>query len=122
MKIAKSYNHKTGITYVYEVLENKWDKEKQRSVSKRRLIGKLDPVTGEIIPTRKRAAKNDAQEHASTSAAPVPEAELPDVPVDPIDRLKVDELIKQVSGLKNAVHSFDTQIDQILAALQKLVQ
>jgi transposase len=44
-------NKKTGITYVYD---NKpyWDKEKQQSRTKRTLIGKLDPDTGEIVPTR----------------------------------------------------------------------
>lgn len=54
MKIAKSYNKKTGVTYVYEVLETKWNPEKKRGEPVRRLIGKLDPVTGEIIPTGKR--------------------------------------------------------------------
>lgn len=44
-------NKQTGVTYVYE---NKvyWDKEKQQSTAKRKLIGKLDPVTQEIVPTR----------------------------------------------------------------------
>jgi transposase len=51
MGIVYHTNKKTGITYAYE---NKayWDKEKKQSRSKRKLIGKVDPETGEIVPTR----------------------------------------------------------------------
>ncbi len=42
---------RTGITYAYET-EYYWDKEKKQSRSKRTCIGKVDPVTGEIVPTR----------------------------------------------------------------------
>lgn len=51
MGIVFYTNKKTGITYAYE---NKayWDKEKKQSRSKRKLIGKVDPVSGEIVPTR----------------------------------------------------------------------
>lgn len=51
MSISKSYNKQNGVTYVYEVYENYWNKEKKRPESKRRLIGKIDPETGEIVPT-----------------------------------------------------------------------
>ena len=43
---------KNGITYVYEN-ESYWDKEKKQPRSKRRLIGHIDPATGEIVPNRK---------------------------------------------------------------------
>lgn len=62
MSISKSYNKQNGVTYVYEVYENYWNKEKKRSESKRRLIGKIDPETGEIVPTsraKKRIDKNE---------------------------------------------------------------
>lgn len=53
---------KTGIRYAYD---NKayWDKEKKQSRAKRKLIGKVDPETGEIVPTRdykKRSNKESA--------------------------------------------------------------
>ncbi len=51
MPIVYLRNKETEITYVYEN-QAFWDKEKQQSRSKRKLIGKLDPETGEIIPTR----------------------------------------------------------------------
>lgn len=34
-----------------------WDKEKQQSRAKRRLIGRLDPETGAIVPTDGRGRK-----------------------------------------------------------------
>ena len=46
-------NKKTGITYAYESFSY-WDKEKKQSRAKRKCIGKVDPQTGKIIPTRKK--------------------------------------------------------------------
>ena len=57
MSISKSYNKQNGVTYVYEVIENYWDKEKKQSRSKRKLIGKIDPVSGEMIPTTPKGRK-----------------------------------------------------------------
>ena len=51
---------RTGITYAYET-EYYWDKEKKQSRAKRVCIGKVDPVTGEIVPTRGRARKGEAK-------------------------------------------------------------
>lgn len=45
-----------GTTYVYEV-ENYWNKEKKQSRQKKKLIGKRDPKTNEIIPTGKNRDK-----------------------------------------------------------------
>ena len=56
MSIVKQYHKDTGITYVYES-ENYWDPEKQQGRSRRKCIGKIDPETGEIIPTGKRGRK-----------------------------------------------------------------
>lgn len=53
MAIVKTRNKKTGILYAYES-ESYWDKEKQQPRSRRKLIGKVDETTGEIIPTRKK--------------------------------------------------------------------
>lgn len=51
MSQVKVTNKKSGITYVYES-ESYWDKEKKQPRNKRKLIGKIDPETGEIVPTR----------------------------------------------------------------------
>ena len=49
-------NSRSGITYAYE---NKafWDPELKRSRSKRKLIGRVDKETGEIVPTDGRCKK-----------------------------------------------------------------
>ena len=61
MGIVYQTDKRVGITYAYE---NKayWDKEKKQSRSKRTLIGRVDPDTGEIIPTegkRKESARKE---------------------------------------------------------------
>ena len=45
-------NKKTGVTYVYESVSH-WDKEKQQPRSKQVCIGKIDPTTGELIPSKR---------------------------------------------------------------------
>lgn len=47
----RGYQKVNGITYVYEGV-SEWDKEKKRSVQKRKYIGKSDEDTGELIPNR----------------------------------------------------------------------
>jgi len=51
--IVYQTNKQTNITYAYESVSC-WDKEKQQSRAKRRCIGRIDPGTKEIIPTRKK--------------------------------------------------------------------
>lgn len=46
-------NKKTGVTYAYESISF-WDKDKQYSRAKRKCIGRVDPETQKIVPTRKR--------------------------------------------------------------------
>ena len=62
MTLINQYDKRTGITYVYES-ESYWDKEKQQPRSKRKLIGKLDEKTGEIIPTDGRGKKRTKKEN-----------------------------------------------------------
>ena len=57
MSLVRNTNKKTGVTYVYES-ESYWDKEKQQARSRRKLVGKIDPETGEIVPTGKRGRKS----------------------------------------------------------------
>ena len=54
---VKRKNQSGTTTYVYESLSY-WDKEKKQSRSKRKLIGKVDPETGEIVPTGRPGRKN----------------------------------------------------------------
>ena len=56
MAIIKQYHKDTDTTYVYDSVSY-WDAEKGQSRSKRKLLGKLDPASGEIIPTGQRGRK-----------------------------------------------------------------
>lgn len=70
MGIVFQKNKKTGITYAYENTSY-WDKEKKQSRAKRKLIGKLDPETGQIIPTRPYN-KNEEDSGEEFKRGPVP--------------------------------------------------
>lgn len=56
MGIVYQKDKRSGITYAYEN-QSFWDKELKRSRSKRKLIGRVDPETGEIVPTDGRCRK-----------------------------------------------------------------
>ena len=57
--IIKKLNKQSGVTYVYES-ESYWDKEKKQPRSRRKLVGKIDEETGEIVPTNgKRGRKKE---------------------------------------------------------------
>ena len=52
------HKKKNGAIYVYSV-ESYWDKEKKAPRNKQKCIGRLDPLTGEVQPNRKRAAPQE---------------------------------------------------------------
>ena len=61
-----------GTVYVYRST-SVWDPDKGYPVPKRTLVGKLDPTSGELIPTRKQNRKKgsaDAQEQAAKHIVP----------------------------------------------------
>ena len=53
--IVYQIDKKTGAKFAYESVSY-WDKEKKQPRSKRKYLGKVDPETGEIIPSRSSAA------------------------------------------------------------------
>lgn len=56
MAMVKQLDKRSGITYVYESVSY-WDREKKQGRSKRTLVGRLDPVSGEIVPTDGRGKR-----------------------------------------------------------------
>jgi len=55
--IVYQRDKRSGITYAYES-HSYWDKEKKQSRARRTLIGRVDKVSGEIVPTDGRGRKN----------------------------------------------------------------
>ncbi len=68
MAIVKQYHKDTDTTYVYES-ESYWDPEKKQSRSRRKVIGKIDPDTGKIIPTGQRGRKKKEPDGATTPSS-----------------------------------------------------
>lgn len=95
MGIVYQTDKRTGVTYAYEN-QSFWDPELKRSKSKRKLIGRVDPETREIIPTDGRCKK------LSPSYVPV-EGEY--VMPKTIKELKeeVKRLLKENSDLKKRI-------------------
>jgi len=68
--IVYQTSKQTGITYAYESLSY-WDKEKKQSRAKRKCIGRVDPETKEIIPTRKRGSAGDREKVHKRGPVPI---------------------------------------------------
>lgn len=70
MFYQKKKDSKSGRIYYYEC-ENVWDKEAKKYVCKRKLVGRWDPETNTVIPTRPRTrhAKEEVekQEESATT-------------------------------------------------------
>jgi hypothetical protein len=70
MGIVYHTNKTTGITYAYEN-EAYWDKDKKQSRARRKPLGKVDPDTGDIVPTRGYKKKEAGGGDAATRRGPV---------------------------------------------------
>ena len=73
-------NKKSGVVYAYEN-RSYWDPQKKQSRANRKLLGKVDLLTGNIVPTRGRKAKADMADHTSEETANQA-AEKPDYQFD----------------------------------------
>lgn len=92
MAIIKQYDKRSGITYAYES-HSYWDPEKKMTRAKRKLIGRVDPETGEIVPTDGRNRKKK-------------EAVLPETQ----DYKKLyEELLKKYESQETLLHSLQKQ-------------
>lgn len=53
-KLSYRYNKKNDTTYVYSIEKCYWDKKKKSPRNKQVCLGKLNPETGKIIPSKRR--------------------------------------------------------------------
>ncbi len=86
---------RSGITYAYEN-QSFWNPELKRSKSKRKLIGRVDPKTKEIIPTDGRCRKRSPSYVAEPDAYVMPKN---------IKELKTEvlRLLKENAELKDQI-------------------
>ena len=113
MSIVKVFNKKAGVTYVYES-ESYWDKEKQQPRNRRTLIGKIDPATGEVVPTGKPGRK-------AASASVKAGSDNPDYAA--LVSL-LDERGREIATLKERVHELESQCkrkDDIMDRIRSMI-
>lgn len=114
--IIKRLNKQTGITYVYES-ESYWDKEKKQPRSRRKLIGKIDEETGEIVPTggkgrSKKSSLTDLPENVSDSR------ELENLCRKQAAQIQQDDL--EISALKKQVMELTLSVNEYKRRLSKI--
>lgn len=98
MAIIKQFDRRSGITYVYDS-KSYYDKEKKCSRAKRTLIGKIDPDTGEMIPTdgRNKGAKSK------------PDSVSPEINKDK----RIQELVDENRQLKLQISALKKELERI---------
>ena len=74
MFYQKKKDSKSDRIYYYEC-ENVWDKDKKKYVCKRKLVGRWDPESETVIPTRPRNTAKRKQEEAEQALEPGQEYE-----------------------------------------------
>lgn len=112
MSIVKLKDKRSGTTYVYES-ESYWDKEKKQPRSRRKLIGKLDEETGEVIPTGKSGRKKLSEKETEESNSPEPITEYTRV---------IAEKDEQIQALKAENRTLLKEKQDILKTLEALCQ
>lgn len=90
----------SGTTYVYEVVDEYWDKQHKQMRSKQVCIGKLDPVSGVLIPSKRKLSETPQAATATTSV---------------VGPMLILDKIAQETGLKATLkQAFPQQCDQVL--------
>ena len=100
MAIVKVHNKARNVTYVYESVSY-WDKELKQPRSHRKLIDRIDPITGDVVPTgtrKKPDAAVAAPFHSDTDYKTLYEQVL--VTIAQKDAL-IAELRRQLSALES---------------------
>lgn len=122
MKTSTSFDRRTGITYVYEIVENHWDPEKKRGHPVRRLIGKIDPDTGQIVPTGKRGRPPGSGKKTSTPPSGA-DSDSPDW--KQLYESAAEQLIArdaQIASLRARLEESEKEKDKILQDLSDLIR
>lgn len=108
--IVYQIDKKTGAKFAYESVSY-WDKDKKQPRSKRKYLGKVDPETGEIIPSR-------------SSAAPIKISEADASEIIKLRTLvedqaaQITELTRQLEQEKETAHKLSIRLREIIKIAQ----
>ena len=97
MAIIYQYDKRSNITYAYES-HSYWDKEKRMTRARRKLIGRLDPRTGEIVPTDGRCKKDKTKE---------------ETPKEPNYRVLYEKMQKKYAALETLIDALQKEISAL---------
>ena len=118
MAIIRQKDKKSGIIYVYEQSSH-WVPELKQPRSKRRLIGKVDPDTGLVVPTGKVGRPRKNADTSVKSTATEKDALSP-VDDDTSQRI-ISALRERVSVLEDRTNALEKERDTLKMRIQKAI-
>lgn len=101
MGIVYQKDPRSGITYAYESV-SVWNKELKQSRAKRKLIGRVDPDTGEILPTDGRCKKRSPYYKPSDGDKPLN-----------VKSMTKAQLIDEVARLQKEIDMLKLKIEEL---------
>ncbi len=114
--IIKKLNKQTGVTYVYES-ESYWDKEKKQPRSRRKLIGKIDEETGEVVPTGGRGGRKKRKLTELPETLPAGSS-LETLCLEQAEQLRQNDA--ELSALKKQVMELTLSVNEYKRRLSKI--
>jgi hypothetical protein len=121
MSIVKQFHADTNTTYVYESTSY-WDPEKGQSRAKRKLLGKEDPLTGELVPTGKRGRKK-AEPKTDTTVSPSGTNEWEQKYLKCLEESREkDELIRRLRSENESLIKDNKKLTSRLDAVRKILE
>lgn len=117
MSIVYQKDKRSGITYAYEST-SWWDKEKKQSRSNRRLIGRLDEATGNVIPTDGRCRKDVVNTTKAEKPKPDKRTGQP-IPCEDY-RLLYEKSLLEKAQLQNELESCKARISELETAMSRV--
>lgn len=115
--IVKSTDRRSGITYVY-TSESYWDREKKSPRSRRKLIGKIDPETGDMIPTN--GTQRKAKERKAKEAEEL-KAKILDASSDEFNKI-TENYVNVLNQFEQQLRSIDEGTKDLLKEIEKTKQ
>lgn len=104
--IVYQIDKKTGSKYAFESVSY-WDKDKKQPRSKRRYLGKVEPETGEIIPSRGRTVHSEEKASEETTILPALYKEI-------------EERDRTIKELRRDLDEVTEKYNQLLTTVQKI--
>lgn len=104
--IVYQIDKKTGAKYAFESVSY-WDKDKKQPRSKRKYLGKVDPETGEIIPSRGRTVHSEEKASEETTILPALYKEI-------------EERDRTIKELRRDLDEVTERYNELLTTVQKI--